>query len=446
MTWYADPTQGEIPEGWELTTLGDVCESGGGFVQTGPFGSQLHAYDYVPVGVPSIMPVNIGENRIVEDGIKRVSEQDAERLSRHRARPGDIVFSRRGDVERRSLVRDAEGGWLCGTGCLLVRLGEGIVDPVYASYYLAHPDVRKWIVRHAVGSTMPNLNTTILSSVPFALPPLRVQRAIARILGALDDKIELNREMNRTLEATAQAIFRSWFVDFDPVVAKADGRKPFGMTDDLAALFPDRFVESELGPIPEGWEVSIVVEEFNLTMGQSPPGKTYNSEGQGYTFYQGRTDFSFRFPSRRVFCTAPTRFAEEGDTLVSVRAPVGDINLAWERCAIGRGLSAVRHATGASSFTYYTMKALEPDFLVFEGEGTLFGSMSKKKFEQIKILQPPQELIERFEARAGPLDQRLRIAWSESQTLAALRDLLLPKLLSGEVRVAEAEDAAEALL
>lgn len=138
-----NPTVGEAPEHWEFTTLGEVCDRGGGNIQTGPFGSQLHASDYVEEGIPSIMPVNIGDNRLIEADIKRITEEDAERLNKHRVVPGDIIYSRRGDVERRALVREEERGWLCGTGCIKVRLGEGVVDPAFASFYLDHPDVRQ---------------------------------------------------------------------------------------------------------------------------------------------------------------------------------------------------------------------------------------------------------------------------------------------------------------
>jgi type I restriction enzyme S subunit len=215
---------GPLPREWEYTTLGEVCHRGGGDIQTGPFGSQLHASDYVPVGIPSIMPQNIGDNRIIEDGIARITSDDAKRLSRYLVRKGDIVYSRRGDVERRALMREHEDGWLCGTGCLRIRLGDKGVDPGYASFYLGHPSVREWIVRHAHGATMSNLNTAILAACPFVVPPPNEQRAIAHILGTLDDKIELNRRMNETLEAMARAIFKSWFVDFLPVRAKMEGR------------------------------------------------------------------------------------------------------------------------------------------------------------------------------------------------------------------------------
>ena len=213
-------------DAWEYTTLGEICARGKGGVQTGPFGSQLHAADYVAVGIPSIMPQNIGDNRIIRDGIARIPLEDAERLGRYRVRAGDIVYSRRGDVERRALVRKEEEGWLCGTGCLRVRFGFDDVDAAFASFFLGDPRVRAWIVRHAQGATMPNLNTAILSALPFVVPPLEEQRAIAQILDTMDDKIELNRKVNETLEAMARAIFKSWFVDFDPVRAKAEGRDP----------------------------------------------------------------------------------------------------------------------------------------------------------------------------------------------------------------------------
>ena len=268
-----------------------------------------------------------------------------------------------------------------------------------------------------------------------SLPISRTQRAIARILGSLDDKIELNRRMNRTLEELAAAIFKSWFVDFDPVVARAEGRQPFGMDAETAALFPAAFEGSEVGPVPVGWRMGKVGDLFELTMGQSPPGTTYNEDGLGIPFYQGRTDFGFRFPTRRVYCTAPTRFAEPGDTLVSVRAPVGDVNMAGEHCAIGRGLAAVRHKGGSRSFTYYAMRSLREEFDVFEGEGTLFGSISSGGFRNIKVIIPDPRVIAAYEWLAYPLDQSIENNERESLTLAAIRDALLPKLMSGEIRV-----------
>lgn len=302
-------------------------------------------------------------------------------------------------------------------------------------------------IQHAAsdsGTVQDNINLAVLEQLKFSIPgSVREQRAIARILGVLDDKIELNQRINRTLEAMAQAIFRSWFVDFEPVSAKRDGRKPVGMDDTTASLFPEHFQEIDMGPIPAGWRQGKVGEEFNLTMGQSPPGTTYNEDRDGLPFYQGRTDFGYRYPTRRIYCTAPTRFAEHGDTLVSVRAPVGDINLANERCCIGRGVAAVRHKSGDRSFTYYMMQSLSEEFAAFEGDGTLFGAINKDGFHGIKMIVPSPEVLSAFTRIVAPMDAKIEVADHQIQRLSALRDTLLPQLLSGELRVGQAEKMIE---
>ena len=293
------------------------------------------------------------------------------------------------------------------------------------------------------GSGQPLLNQTILSQIPATVPVPFEQRRIAHILGTIDDKIELNRQMNETLESTARAIFKSWFVGFDPVKAKVEGRKPIGMDTETASLFPSAFQDSSLGQIPKGWQVTTIDEDFNLTMGQSPPGSTYNEDRSGIPFYQGRKDFGFRYPTRRVYCTAPKRFAKKGDTLVSVRAPVGDINMVEEKCCIGRGVAAIRHKTGSRSYTYYAMRFLREDFSRYEAEGTVFGSINKTDFQTLSQLRPCNKIIEAFESFIYPLDQSIENNENQSRTLTQIRDTLLPKLLSGEIRVDDATEVLE---
>lgn len=288
------------------------------------------------------------------------------------------------------------------------------------------------------GSPIPSTTRAAVYMLDLDVPPPNEQRAIAHILGTLDDKIELNQRMNETLDAMSKALFTSWFVDFDPVRAKAEGRDP-GLPRHLAELFPDSFEDSELGELPRGWRIGCVDDEFDLTMGQSPPGDTYNEAGDGLPFYQGRTDFGFRFPSRRVYCTAPTRLARRGDTLISVRAPVGDINLAAEDCAIGRGVAAARHKSGSRSYSYEFMRAQAEVFDGFEAEGTVFGSIGKKDFHSISCTVPPRDLVVEFERRLSSVDARIEITDHQAQTLAALRDALLPMLMSGKLRVKNPE-------
>ena len=324
------------------------------------------------------------------------------------------------------------------------RLGKVLVKPIapvvkrFLYYVLCSREYRDEVIASATGTTVKHTSPSRIHAFQFDLPPLPEQRVIAHILGTLDDRIELNRRMNATLEAMARALFKSWFVDFDPVRAKAEGRDT-GLPREITDLFPDAFEESAVGEVPRGWQVGSVDDAFDLTMGQSPPGETYNQNGEGLPFFQGRADFTFRFPTRRVYCTAPTRFANAGDTLVSVRAPVGDVNMAAEFCAIGRGVASVRHKTGGRSFTYYSMRSLENDFTKFEAEGTVFGSISKKDFHNLACIIPAPEVVHAFEWIAGPLDDRIEHNEFESRTLAALRDTLLPKLISGEVRVKDAE-------
>ncbi len=285
----------------------------------------------------------------------------------------------------------ARGKFWVNNHAHIVR-GNGEADTRFLMYALRNTDIGGYLT----GSTMPKLTQGNMNRIPILAPPLAEQRAIAGVLGALDDKIELNRRMNETLEAIAKAEFRRM---------KEEGR------------------DSTIG------------DEFNLTMGQSPPGNTYNETGNGIPFFQGRADFGFRYPTARVFCTAPTRFANAGDTLVSVRAPVGSVNMATGKCCIGRGVAAVRHKSGSRSFTYYFMRSLEPEFARFEAEGTVFGSINKDGFQGLECLAPSAEAVAVFEKFAFPIDQMIENNENESQTLAGLRDALLPKLLSGAVRL-----------
>ena len=196
---FEDSSFGPIPKGWTMTTLGEACAKGDGNIQTGPFGTQLHAADYVEDGIPSIMPSDLLDNRIDTDAISRIREEDAQRLSVYRVRAGDIVYSRRGDVERRSLIRRAEDGWLCGTGCLRVRFGSRGLNSYFGACYLGTPESRAWVVRHAVGATMPNLNTSILGALPLIVPAAELQAAFAEIVGPWDERGTIALEQSRTL-------------------------------------------------------------------------------------------------------------------------------------------------------------------------------------------------------------------------------------------------------
>lgn len=289
------------------------------------------------------------------------------------------------------------------------------------------------------GTSNPSLSRDVFGAQLLPLPSLAKQKEIVDVLAAYDDRIALLRETNTTLEAIAQALFKSWFVDFDPVHARARGEQPAGLAPEVAALFPDSFEESELGKVPKGWCYSTVEQSFILTMGQSPPGNTYNDTREGLPFYQGRTDFGFRFPTQRVFCTKPTRLAQTRDTLVSVRAPVGDVNMALEACALGRGVAGVRHPEGHQSFVFYSIRGLKSHFELYDGEGTVFGSINKKDFQALPVVLPTALVLQAFESSVAPLDAQIESNELRLRTLADLRDTLLPRLISGQLRLPEAE-------
>jgi type I restriction enzyme S subunit len=286
-------------------------------------------------------------------------------------------------------------------------------------------------------SAVPGLNRDFAHSLEIRVPDFHGQVAIGEILANMDAKITANENLSRTLESIAQTIFKSWFIDFDPVKAKMAGEKPAGIDDATAALFPDSMEESELGLVPSGWEVQKFGEVNNLLMGQSPPGETYNSAGEGLPFYQGRTDFGFRFPKQRIYCTQENRVALPGETLVSVRAPVGDVNQAIEKCIIGRGVASALHKSNSGAYTFSLLKSLYPKLAYYNGEGTVFGAINRTDFNNMPIVEPPASLVESFEAICGPMNAKIRSLFLSTEALMQLRDSLLPRLISGELQIPE---------
>ena len=224
----------------------------------------------------------------------------------------------------------------------------------------------------------------------------------------------LRRPRNHNLEEQAQTLYKSWFVDFEPF---KDGK----------------FVDSELGMIPEGWHVGTLSEIATITMGQSPSGTSFNEEGRGIFFYQGRTEFGFRFPTIRLYTTEPSRFSEPGSILMSVRAPVGDINVSKIRCCIGRGLAAIKPKTESYSFALYSIMNNKEVLNLYNGEGTVFGSINRKELEGLSILVPSQDAIESFNNIATPIDRTIETLCDEIINLQNERDSLLPSLMTGEI-------------
>jgi type I restriction enzyme S subunit len=398
-------------------TLGEICDEVDGVIQTGPFGSQLHQSDYRDEGTPVVMPKDLAGDRVSVESIARIGDEDVERLARHKLETGDIVYARRGDIGRRALITGREAGWMCGTGCMRISLGDTILNPRFLFYYLGQPDIVTWIYNQAVGATMPNLNTSIVRSVPVKYPPLPSQHKIAAVLSAYDDLIENNTRRIAVLEEMARMLHQEWFVRFR-----------FPGHEDVAVA------DSELGPVPEGWEVKPLGEVCDLVIGQSPKSEFYNEEGNGLPFHQGVTDFGRLYPTTRVYCTVTKRVAEPGDILFSVRAPVGRINIADRKIVIGRGLHAIRSKAGNQTFILLQLKDKfhEEDIM---GSGTIFKAVTKSDMLGLPLLIPSPDLITKFEQIVVPMFSTLGILTKKNAILRRTRDLLLPRLVSGEVDV-----------
>lgn len=294
--------------------------------------------------------------------------------------------------------------WISDNALSAKAIGKN--NTKYLYYLLKNLDLNQF----AEGSSHPLLTQKLLKSVETkaALDPYE-QKAIASVLSSLDDKIDLLHRQNKTLESMAETLFRHFFIE----------------------------------EAKETWTPGTIKDEFYFVMGQSPSGSSFNEEGIGMPMYQGNADFGFRFPSNRVFTTEPTRFAEPLDTLISVRAPVGAQNMALEKCCIGRGLSAFRFKTNPKfyTYTYFKLRQLMDEIKRFNDEGTVFGSISKSDFEKIEITTPPYDQISSFEDIAKPINDKVIKNCHQIAKLEKIHDTLLPKLMSGEVRVEYAEKA-----
>jgi type I restriction enzyme S subunit len=445
---------GDFAADFIVDRLVNLCDPDAG-IQTGPFGSQLHQEDYVAVGTPIITVEHLGENRILHEGVPRVSDADRDRLSRYSLRMGDIVFSRVGSVDRRSLVRRAEDGWLFSGRCLRVRPNANRIDSGFLSYFFGLSAFKEHIRAIAVGATMPSLNTSILSDVVVPHPrDISEQRAIAHILGTLDDKIELNRRMNETLEAMARALFKSWFVDFDPVRAKAEGRWKHGQSlpglpANLYDLFPDRFVDSELGEIPAGWEVKTIGDLAEVVGGSTPSTSRLEFWESGCHCWATPKDLAaltspvLLNTERRVTDAGLAQIGSGllpiGTVLLSSRAPIGYLAIAETPVAINQGFIAMKPKGEVTSPFLLLWTRFAHEEILSRANGSTFLEISKSNFRPIPAARPKEPVFRAFDSLVTPLYRRLVSNVRESRTLAAIRDMLLPELISGELRVKDAE-------
>jgi type I restriction enzyme S subunit len=305
---------------------------------------------------------------------------------------------------------------------------ENILNSEYLMMWFKRPDFDRYARFKSHGSAHEFFDWNEMQEVDLPIPSIEKQREIVKEYNATVNRIALNDTLNQKLEDTAQALYKHWFVDFE---FPNEAGKPYNSSDGKMVFNEELNLE-----IPFGWEDGNLIDMAKITMGQSPSGESYNSDGLGEIFYQGRTDFGFRFPNVRNYTTEPKRRAKKGNLLMSVRAPVGDLNIANNDCCIGRGLSALSSKDNCNSFLFYLMKNIRNQFDVANGEGTIFGSITKVGLYEIKILKPEILVVKEFEKLVKILDSRIEDISLEISILNPMKDLLLSKMSKGEIKTA----------
>ena len=371
-----------------------------------------------------VMPADIVGGKLDERRIARVATSHVERLVRHKLQIGDIIYGRRGDIGRQALIRDAQSGWLCGTGCLRVRLGNSEVSADYLHRYLQMPEIIGWIQGQAIGATMPNLNTDILNRVPVYYPCRRSQDKIAAILTAYDDLIETNKRRIALLEKMAEEIYREWFVRM---------RFP-GYRD-------TRIVKG----VPEGWEMRKIEGAFDFTGGGTP--------SKSILSYWKNGDINWFTPSditgaSGVFLsTSGSLCTEEGlnhssatmfpaySVMMTSRATIGAIGINTQPACTNQGfITCIPNERYPLSYLYHWLKLAKPYFVQLCG-GATFPELTKGTFKKLEILTPPDEIVSEFDKLVKPMLEAIQSALEQNANLTKTRDLLLPRLISGKLSV-----------
>jgi len=401
---------------WEIAKLGDISKN----IQTGPFGSQLHQSDYSECGIPVVMPKDLVGGKISEESIARVDKTHVERLCRHKIEVGDILYSRRGDVGRCAHVTKKEEGWLCGTGCLRVTIDSEKADSRFVFFQLQHPDTVGWVEKHAVGATMLNLNTTILSSVPIRLPALEIQKRIADILSAYDDLIENNQKQIKLLEEAAQRLYKEWFVDLH---------------------FPGHENTKIVDGVPEGWQWCKVRDVADINSSALP--KNYKEDFIDYVdlgsvrcgHIETRTRYNLNeAPGRAKRC------AKDGDIIWGMVRPnlkaYALVTNPKETDVFSTGFAVLSAKKVPYSYLYCAVTQEEfVGYLVNATNGAAYPAVKPVHFEVADILKPDDKVLEQFHSVADSIYRKKEALENQNHNLRESRDLILPKLMSGEVEV-----------
>ena len=405
---------------WETVKLGNISSN----IQTGPFGSQLHKSDYSELGTPVIMPKDLLNGHVSENSIARVSQTHVDRLSRHQIEIGDIIYSRRGDVGRCALATEKEKGWLCGTGCLRVTVNLDFANPKFVFYQLQKAETIGWVEKHAVGATMLNLNTSILSDIPIELPELETQNKIVETLSNYDNLIENNQKQIKLLEEAAQRLYKEWFVDF---------------------RFPGHEHTPIVDGVPEGWKKESILNNdiFIFVKSKVMPfdgkkqyyataditGATITTNGETVTYLNRPSRASIQPVVDSVW------FARMSNTYKILNC-FGESKHLANDSIISSGFAGFTAKKGCFGFVYKTVAS---QFFNEEknryATGATQVSLTNEGLKKIKVLIPTEHIIMQFSKIVEPLMLKEEMLKRSNRLLQETRDRLLPKLMSGEIEV-----------
>jgi type I restriction enzyme S subunit len=421
---------------WRTVRLSEVAsEVTVGFVGT-------MANEYVDSGIPFLRSLNVGRLKIDTYDIRYISQDFHSRISKSRLRPGDVVIVRTGKPGTCAVIPEELPNSNC-SDLVIVRCGAEILNR-FLCYYV-NSAASNHIAAHTVGAVQQHFNVASAKTMEIPLPPLGEQKVIAHILGTLDDKIELNRKTNETLEAMAKAHFKSWFVDFDPVRAKAEGR-PTGLPAEISDLFPDSFEDSELGEIPSGWEVDSIYSVASVTYGAPFSSSSFNGEGNGTPVARIR-DLPGESPG--VFTTEVHPkgiLIAPGDIVVGMDGEFRAYLWGGEECWMNqRVCKFIPDIKGRTCFLRESIRKPLMDVEMSETATTVI-HLGKGDIDGFRVVVPTQEILDIFSAATTPLCEEVVANKQQARVLANIRDALLPKLISGEIRIPDAEKMLENFL
>ena len=403
----------------ELVKLNSVAEVFTGY----PFKSN----SYGITGIRTLRGENITEGRLRWDSIK-CWDQPFDKKNHYSLRENDIVIGMDGSKVGKNKARifKSDLPLLLAQRVACVRANQ-LNDQVFLFYCIHNPRFEDYVYRIQTGSSVPHISKTQIED--FVIPRIEIseQKSIAKVLSDIDAKIVLNNKINAELESMAKLIYDFWFVQFD---FPDENGKPYKSAGGKMV-----YNEKLNREIPQDWSNGELQDIANITMGQSPSGDSYNEDRNGEVFYQGCTDFGLRFPTNRKFTTQPTRFAKTGDILLSVRAPVGTMNIANEDCCIGRGLAALNSKNGSITHLDGVLQHMKQIFDLRNSSGTTFGSITKGDLFSIPVVIPDKKTLQRFDEVTNPMFEKQNLIGSENQMLEELRDWLLPMLMNGQVTI-----------